>query len=177
MYRITRVAFLLVSLVLGACSTPYQSSGITGGYSERELEPAIWRVTFGGNGYTSVESAQTYWLYRCAELALEHGFDGFEILSNIQLIQRLPQPELKIAANSSTIVPIYTGGGSLKPTIVGDIRLLHQPFTPTPPKVFEAVALKAALSGFVTGDKCNLGNVCPHAHHYLYPGDKSATGG
>jgi hypothetical protein len=47
-------------------------------------------VSFQGNGLTSQESVQTYWLYRCAGLALEKGFAGFEILSDMHFVMRRP---------------------------------------------------------------------------------------
>jgi hypothetical protein len=142
-----------------------------GGYSSKELEPGIWRVSYGGNGYTTRETVQTYWLYRCSELALSNGFDGFEILSNIPLVERtMPAREVKIAASGSVPIFIPMSSPSVNfPVIEGDIRLLKLPFTPVPSKVFNAVELKSQLEPYVTGEKCNIGNVCPHAHHYLYP--------
>jgi hypothetical protein len=75
---------------LVSCATPYQPQGFTGGSDVKELRPDVYRVSFGGNGYTSRESVQVYWLYRCAELAIEKGFAGFEILSNMQFVKGRP---------------------------------------------------------------------------------------
>jgi hypothetical protein len=160
--------------LLAACATSYQPEGLTGGYHEEELEPGIWRVHYAGNGYTNYETVQTYFLYRCAELSLEKGYDGFEILSNIRLVEPRPvgRRPVRLAANGSTtiFVPSYSGGG-FKPGLEADIRLLKQPFTPAPPKIFNAAALKNVLEPLVQGPKCRSGNVCPHVHHYLYPPD------
>lgn len=56
-------AFSLIALfLLTGCATPYGSAGILGGFSEKNLEGDIWRVSFSGNGYTTMETVQTYWL-------------------------------------------------------------------------------------------------------------------
>jgi len=73
---------------LVSCATPYQANGLLGGFSANELREDVYRVEFGGNGYTTGETAQTYWLYRCAELTLEKGYYGFEILSDIKFATR-----------------------------------------------------------------------------------------
>jgi hypothetical protein len=38
-----------------------------------------------------------------------------------------------------------------------------------PPKVFNAKVLKAALEPIIMGEKCGIGDVCPHVHEYLLP--------
>jgi hypothetical protein len=70
-------------------------------------------VSFAGNGYTSRETVQVYWLYRCAQLALEKGFAGFEILSDMQFVMRRPKmddtdrPRLSSAvASLRTRIPV-----------------------------------------------------------------------
>jgi len=64
--------------------------GFTGGFDVQELRPDVFRVSFQGNGYTTRETVQVYWLYRCAQLAIEKGFNGFEILSDMQFSMRRP---------------------------------------------------------------------------------------
>src|SRR5450755_3794621 len=63
---VTAVAVLLVT-----CATPYQQYGVLRGLDAKELRPDVFRVSFQGNGFTSKESVQVYWLNRCAELAIE----------------------------------------------------------------------------------------------------------
>ena len=75
---------------LVSCATPYQDFGLTGGANITELRPDVFRVSFGGNGFTTKESVQVYWLKRSADLAIEKGFSGFEILSDIQFVMRRP---------------------------------------------------------------------------------------
>jgi len=152
------------------------------GYSEKQLEADIWRIEFGGNGFTTQETVQTYWLYRSAQLTLDKGYDGFEVISNT-LLSRAEPPPIQIAAAAAhssyhpVYIPIYTGGDSgPKPTVVGDIRLLKAPIQPRPPKVFDATQLKSALEPYVNGNKCDMGNVCAHVHRYLMPDTQTASG-
>lgn len=171
----------VVMLGLTSCASPYDSSGLTGGYSDQQLEPGIWRVRYGGNGYTTPETVQTFWLYRCAELAKEQGYDGFEILSNLQLTsldrRGADTAHLKVLTHGGGGggAFIYIAPGMPKPWIEGDIRLLKAPFTVNVPKVFDAGALLAALQPIVKGKLCDLGNVCPHVHHYLIPTSPAAA--
>jgi hypothetical protein len=66
--------------VLSSCATSYHQKGFTGGYSETQLAPDVFRVNFQGNGYTSAERAQDFVLLRAAELSLERGFRYFALL-------------------------------------------------------------------------------------------------
>lgn len=90
-YHMLRVLMMAaVAVCLASCATPYTQSGFTGGFDVKELRPDVYRVSFQGNGYTSRETVQAYWLYRCAELAIEKGFTGFEILSDMPFVMRRP---------------------------------------------------------------------------------------
>jgi hypothetical protein len=161
-------------MLLGGCATDYQKSGLTGGYTDLQLNGDIWRVRYGGNGFTSYETVQTYWLNHCAEMALEKGYDGFEILSDVHLTLDLPVEILDssdpLRKVHSTYVPIYipSGGGAPPPHIIADIRLLHGDVRDTPPRQYGAASLKKRLEPIVNGKKCDNGNVCPHVHDYVY---------
>lgn len=167
----------LFILVLNGCATAYQNSKgqITGGWSVKNMEGDIYRVVFGANGFTTRETTQTYWLYKASELALEKGFDGFEILSNITLTQNI-SPESFFSGEEKIkpaqyYIPIYINN-IYKPVIEADIKLIKFPFENKPPKIFEAKKLKEALNDYVNGKKCSKGNVCEHVHKYIY-GDGS----
>lgn len=171
-----RVIALALGLALSACATTYQPTGFSSfGFSDQQLEPTTWRVSFSGNGYTTLETVQTYWLYRAADVTLAQGFDGFAVLTNMQFVRMLPGP-VKIATTSApVIIPIYQPMPVMaNPSLQGDIQLLKLPFQSVPGKVFNAADLKAQLDPLVTGPKCDKGNVCPHAHHYIY-GDSQPT--
>lgn len=72
-----RISIGLLLTILAGCSTDYQPSGLTGGYEEAQLAPNVWRVTFGGNGYTSQERTQDFATLRSAELTLKNGYRYF----------------------------------------------------------------------------------------------------
>lgn len=71
---------LLVVLFAVGCATTYQKKGFTGGYSDTRLGENMFRVTFGGNGYTGGERVQDFCLLRCADLALEYEYPYFIIV-------------------------------------------------------------------------------------------------
>jgi hypothetical protein len=62
------------------CATPYQPTGFTGGFSETQLAPDVFRVFFRGNGKTFGERAQDFALLRAADICLQHGFTCFAVL-------------------------------------------------------------------------------------------------
>lgn len=71
---------IAVVLFLAACATPYQNSGFSGGYSETQFDDNVFKVSFRGNGYTSMERASDFTLLRSAELTLQHGYNYFVIV-------------------------------------------------------------------------------------------------
>jgi hypothetical protein len=211
MFRILIMA--AAAVCLASCATPYQQQGVIGGFDVKELRPDVYRISFQGNGYTTRESVQVYWLYRCAELALEKGFAGFEILSDMQFVMRRPPmndhvgPALgSSVASLNTHIPVsvgeasdfalwrnqgdlasrpaepirtaatvffYGGGAAIpKPAIEGDVHFITTPVESSPPKLFNAKALRAQLEPIVNAEKCGVGNVCPHVHEYLLPKGK-----
>jgi hypothetical protein len=79
-----RVSFYLfavtAAMFVSGCATSYQSTSFTGGYSETQLAPDVFRVYFRGNGYTSGERAQDFALLRAADLCSQHSFAYFAVL-------------------------------------------------------------------------------------------------
>ena len=148
---------LICGLWLSACATTYQSHGWTGGYSDHQISPVVWNVVYSGNGYTTAETVQTFWLFHASEFTLAHGFAGFRILT----------PPGRPYSGSTTELPVDLGLVG-KPYLSLTIELLPAPVTPRPPAVFDASALKAVLAPLVKGRLCD-GNVCPHVHSYLVP--------
>lgn len=136
MFRVVAVAALAV--VLASCATQYQQSSFTGGSDVKELRPDVYRVSFQGNGYTTKESVQVYWLYRCAELAVEKGFSGFEILSDMQFVMRRPPTEDRIGnplassiASLRTRIPVSPEEAAPAALWRHDLDLAHRSVTPT----------------------------------------------
>lgn len=68
-------------LLISGCATPYQPDGFTGGYSDTQLAPDVFRVFFQGNGYTSSERIQDFAMLRAAELTIREGFKHFAIVN------------------------------------------------------------------------------------------------
>jgi hypothetical protein len=102
MHRSSFVA--AAALLLAACATPYTESGILGGFDAKEFREDVYRVSFGGNGYTSTETVQTYWLYKCADLALEKGYYGFEILSDLRFVMHRPESQEAVSGTMRIVV-------------------------------------------------------------------------
>jgi hypothetical protein len=176
MRRILSSFALLCIIAVSSCATPYKGAEFSGaeGYSEAELQQGIWRASFHANSDTTYETAQTYWLYRCAELTLEQGFDGLEVIDHILLVDEngLSASPIQIAAATGLVpyinfweAPQSASDGSL----TAEIRLLKKPIRLVPAKLLDAHDLKAALEPFVRGKKCASRNVCPHIHGYLHP--------
>ncbi len=83
----TRLTFKKTTLALGlaailaGCATqaayePRRPGQVTG-YTDRELSPGRWRVTFTGNAVTPRETVEDYLLLRAAEVTLANGGTHF----------------------------------------------------------------------------------------------------
>ena len=94
------------ALLLAGCMTAYQPYGITGGYKEVKLADDTYQVSFYGNGNTPRGAVLKYFLYRCAELTLEHGYTYFELYSTERKQSLDDDPFVKVRGGSS--VPTYT---------------------------------------------------------------------
>jgi hypothetical protein len=73
---------IILTLLLTACATPYQSKGFLGGFTDMQLDKDVFQITFKGNGYTSSGDVQNMALLRASELTLQHGFKYFVIVAN-----------------------------------------------------------------------------------------------
>lgn len=76
-FRTGMAACLLVAVA--GCMTGYQPRGYTGGYSEQKIDEDTYLVSFSGNGNTPRGVVLKYFLYRCAELTVDHGYAYFEL--------------------------------------------------------------------------------------------------
>ncbi|MDP8240558.1 MAG: hypothetical protein P9X24_15810 [Candidatus Hatepunaea meridiana] len=107
-----RKVFLLMSLVtilIVGCATPYQTTGIRGGYSEFQLDDNEFRVQFAGNGFIGSGTVEIYLLFRCAELTKFNGYDYFIILaSNLNVTKG--SIELPGHYHSTTTIQAYNSG-------------------------------------------------------------------
>jgi hypothetical protein len=153
---------------------------LRGGYTDQDLGHDVIRVEFSANGFTNRETAQSFWLWRCAEVTLEKNFDGFEILSDMRLANASgvgEYPRTNAADGhfeKVAYVPMFlpSPDESNKPRFVGDVHLLKAPIEAQPPKVFDARKLKDALGPYVLPIIKSPGNIKPHIHQYLLPAGK-----
>jgi hypothetical protein len=74
------VPAIVLVLTCAGCATSYHSSGFTGGFSDTQLAPDLFRVTFRGNGYTPPDRSQDLALLRAADLTMEKGYSQFAIV-------------------------------------------------------------------------------------------------
>jgi len=80
MRRIGYAALAACALALAACSTGYGRMSLLGGYSDKQIEPGLWRVSATTNGYSGESSAFDMALYRAAEIARDAGFPYFQVV-------------------------------------------------------------------------------------------------
>jgi hypothetical protein len=75
-----RILITLLCLGLAGCATGYHSRSFTGGYSNMRLQDNIFKITFNGNAYSSLERAGDFALLRSAEITIENGYKYFVVL-------------------------------------------------------------------------------------------------
>lgn len=81
------LSLIFCATLLSACATmtPYApidaQKGQAYGYEHQKLEETRYRILFRGNSFTSRQTVEDYLLFRAAELTLEQGFDGFEVVT------------------------------------------------------------------------------------------------
>ena len=110
-----RTATLGILFFAAACSTGYKSEGIAGGYSETQLSENVYRISFRGNGYTSLEKASDFTLLRAAEIGLEKGFTHFAVVENNERISTsYDAPDYNCSAIGNNVNCRPHGGGSAK---------------------------------------------------------------
>ena len=76
-------AIATTTLLLAGCQTETTFRPATGhgfnrdGYSERQIEPNRFIVSFAGNSVTSRDTVERYLFFRAAQLTLQQGFDYY----------------------------------------------------------------------------------------------------
>jgi hypothetical protein len=77
-------AALLVSGCAGGgrpfTATTYGPMHLFGGYTDKEIEPGLWKVTGAGNGPAGEGFGRNVAVYRAAEIVKAHGFTHLQIL-------------------------------------------------------------------------------------------------
>ncbi|WP_375395020.1 hypothetical protein [uncultured Sphingomonas sp.] len=81
--KIMFAALASSTLTVAGCATETTFRPATGrgferqGYSDRQIEPGRFLVSFAGNSVTSRDTVERYLFFRAAQLTLEQGFDYF----------------------------------------------------------------------------------------------------
>jgi hypothetical protein len=70
--------------LLAGCASPYGPAAGRGGYKDTKIDDNTFAVRFDGNGKTSADMVWNYWIYRCAELTVQNGFQYFAQLRTEQ---------------------------------------------------------------------------------------------
>lgn len=102
-------------IFLTGCATSYQPQGMTGGFSEVQLEANVFKVSFNGNGYTRADTASDYALLRSAELARQNGYKYFVIVdtANTSETSSFTTPTTAVTnVNANTYGNAYSYGNS-----------------------------------------------------------------
>uniref|UniRef100_I2PZY7 Lipoprotein n=1 Tax=Desulfovibrio sp. U5L TaxID=596152 RepID=I2PZY7_9BACT len=120
---------LALSLLMCSCATPYQKNGFMGGFDDTALSPNIFKVSFRGNGYTSMERAKDYALLRCAEVSLEHGYKYFIVTTDESYTKsnHVYVPGQTHASYSGTTTAQVHPGGNVTATTHGSVNSYTTP--------------------------------------------------
>ena len=78
------IFLILISFFICSCATAYKraSKSTSNGYFETRLQNNIYEISFNGNEFTNIKTAQDYSLLRAAEVCLENGFKTFVIVNS-----------------------------------------------------------------------------------------------
>lgn len=85
----------ICSAIFTGCGPAYHAASAGGsGYSETRITERIFKVTFNGGLSLDCNTAESFALYRAAELVLDSGFEAFRIIKSdilpIQVRQSVP---------------------------------------------------------------------------------------
>lgn len=107
------------TLTVAGCFGPtaYQPSGYTGGYSEQKVNDSAYIVTFSGNGFATKDRIWYFWIYRCAELTVQNGYDYFYLHQKDAGRQKTersgaPLPAVYRPGRRAHLVKVHSGGYS-----------------------------------------------------------------
>ncbi|GAB2801252.1 hypothetical protein GCM10027021_25980 [Dyella kyungheensis] len=81
-YWLSLCALACLIATLSGCvgPTPYQKWAKNGGYDEFKVDVDTYNVVFYGNRQTTQDMVWYYWMYRCAELTHETGYEAFTLV-------------------------------------------------------------------------------------------------
>ena len=97
---------ILLAVLLTGCATGYQSRGFTGGFTDSQLAPEVFRVSFRGNGYTSEDAVADMVLLRSSDLALDHNFRYFMVVDSKEAADEVLIHSRSVVVSKSRVTSI-----------------------------------------------------------------------
>lgn len=115
--------------ILAGCATAYQQQGLSGGFTETQLDTNVWKVSFKGNGYTSGDRADDFAMLRSAELALANGFTHFAFASSKTGVETstMTTPTTSYTSGSASVYGNNVYGNSTTRTTGGNTIFVSKP--------------------------------------------------
>ena len=163
MYKsIPNLICLLMSMILCGCATGYQPSGFTGGFESLRINDNYFGVSFSGNGYTSGERANDLALMRCSELAINHGYKYFSIVSDKDSVETSSVTTTVVNATPyggigvGITTPIFKPESVVHILCTDDIPVRFATRTLEARKTWEEVKRKYSLSAELSGKIDNI---------------------
>ncbi|MCC2633090.1 MAG: hypothetical protein K0S48_976 [Ramlibacter sp.] len=134
-----KLVYLIVGsfFVVGCATPPHYGPRVNGsfGYSDHDFADGRVMVTFVGDTNSGKDAVVKYWLYRCADMAVERGFRYFALLPESpaksgSLPGSLDPPTDGVSAfkaRSAPIITIMVTGGGVETTWSkwGFVRFSH----------------------------------------------------
>lgn len=117
MHKRALVVALLATLVLSACATAgsvYRPATVKGGvgYTEQEVTPTSYRVTFTAPKEAGTQAAQDYALLRAAELTLAKGHTWFQLASRTVAEVQVDRPKVVTGGTTAQNYSCASPGGA-----------------------------------------------------------------
>lgn len=143
-----RKLMLVCSVVVAGCATAYQPQGLSGGFTETQLDTNVWKVSFRGNGYTKGDKAEDFAMLRSAELALANGFTHFAFASSKTGVETstMTTPTTSYTSGSAGAYGNNIYGSSTTRTYGGDTIFISKPSASNTVVMFKG---KPDLNGMV----------------------------
>ena len=110
-----KIFAILFCAVFVGCATGYHGQGFTGGYSDMKLQDNIFKVSFKGNGYSSMERAGDFALLRSSEVTIENGYKYFIVLETNSYV-KTATISTPVTAETTGSVNMYGNTGSYNAT-------------------------------------------------------------
>lgn len=152
----------MLSMALVGCATTYHAKGPNGGYSDKRISDSAYVVSFRGKGFASYERVYNFWMYRCAELTLSHGYTLFSIQPNQPVAQQTPagtQPATDEERGKARAIKaaFFVAPTPFAPTATdvsfsATVVMYHGPLAPEIVWALDAQKIQAALKPFILSD-------------------------